>query len=376
MSELTSSTENRLKIEQKMTDDDYSNLVKKITSRDTYFVLSPKQLERIKQISETIFKLANETLLEIIKQNEVEPWMESRYGVVKSLWKNGQTGINLIRIDFAWDQEKNFKVLELNTANQSCWIIANLVEKETSADQIGIPLAPQPMFHANYVLNKLGPNVAIIIIDTMIECDLLTRQIESLGGQAKTFYLTEVVIQDIIDFAPTGLFWRCHTGLIERSDLIFKLSNLGLPQIPSFECMFISGDKSFLSILNDRDVTNAIPKTYVLSKSDLTKNLNLLEQHKAVLKAGDSSRGREIVIGKNLENSWEDKLKEVMNSNKEWIMQELCYLQYTKDNRYEDISVFVADGIVQGFMSRISDTEIINIPQGGFFQPVILKYDD
>ncbi|CAG8819542.1 6117_t:CDS:1, partial [Cetraspora pellucida] len=305
-----------------------------------------------------------------------EPWMESRYGVVKSLWKNGQTGINLIRIDFARDQEKNFKVLELNTANQSCWIIANLVEKETSADKIGVPLAPQPMFHANYVLNKLGPNIAIIIIDTMVECDLLTRQIESLGGQAKTFYLTEAAIQDIIDFAPTGLFWRCHTGLIERSELIFKLSNLRLPQIPSFECMFISGDKSFLSILYDRDMTDAIPKTYALSKSDLTKNLNLLEQHKAVLKAGDSSRGREIVIGKNFKNNWEDKLKEVMNSNKEWIIQELCCLQNTKDNRYEDLSVFVADGVVQGFMSRISDTEIINIPQGGFFQPVILKYDD
>ncbi|CAG8828093.1 23724_t:CDS:1, partial [Cetraspora pellucida] len=81
MSELTSSTTNRVKIEQKMTDDDYSSLVKKITSRDTYFVLSPKQLEKIKLISEAIFKLANETLLEIIKQNEVEPWMESRYGV-------------------------------------------------------------------------------------------------------------------------------------------------------------------------------------------------------------------------------------------------------------------------------------------------------
>ncbi|CAG8741788.1 6372_t:CDS:1 [Racocetra fulgida] len=339
-------------------------------------VLSPKQLERLKLVSEAIFKLANETLLEIIKQSEVESWMESRYGVVKSLWKNGQTGINLIRIDFAWDQEKNFKVLELNTANQSCWILAGLVEKEASADKVGIPLAPQQMFCANYVINKLGPKIAIIIIDTMVECDLFARQIASLGGEAKAFYLTEVAIQDIISFAPTGLFWRCHTGLIERSELIFKLSNLRLPQIPSFECMFISGDKSFLATLNDRDMTDAIPKTFVLSKSDLTKNLNFIEQHKAVLKAGDSSRGREIVIGKNFNDSWEDKLKEIMNSDKEWIIQELCYLQNSKDNRYEDISVFVADGIVQGFMSRIGDTEIVNIPHGGRFQPVILKHDD
>ncbi|CAG8825717.1 14933_t:CDS:1, partial [Dentiscutata erythropus] len=145
-----------------------------------------------------------------------------------------------------------------------------------------------------------------------------------------------------------------------------------LPQLPSFESMFIAGDKSFLAILNDRDITGAIPKTYVLSKNDLAKNLNIFEQHKAVLKAGNSSRGNEVILGKNFKNSWKDKLKEIMNSNKEWIVQELCYLQNTKDNRYEDIIVFVADGVVQGIGSRISSKEIVNIRQGGFAQSVVL----
>ncbi|CAG8762032.1 1228_t:CDS:1 [Dentiscutata erythropus] len=369
-------TENKSMIEQKRTEYYYLSFLKTRASIDTYFVLSPKQLERLKQISEAIFKLANETLLEIIKQNEVESWMESRYGVVKSLWKNGQTGINLARFDFAWDQEKNFKILELNTGSCSGWIFSDLVEKEASADKIGVPLAPPTMSYTNYVLNKLGSKIAIIIIVPVPECDLLIKQIVSMGGEAKSFYLTEVGFQDIIEFKPTGIFWKCHSGLVDHSELILKLSNLRLPQLPSFESMFISGDKSFLAILNDRDITGAIPKTYVVSKNNLIKNLNFLEQHKAVLKAGDSSRGKEVVLGKNIKNSWEDKLKEIMNSNKEWIMQELCYLQNTKDNRYEDISVFIIDGVVQGFSSRISFNEIVNVGHGGFRQSVILKHDN
>ncbi|KAF0492474.1 hypothetical protein F8M41_021706 [Gigaspora margarita] len=370
-------TENKSRIEQKTTDDNYLSVLKTSPRNDTYFVLSPKQLEKLKLISEAVFKLANETLLELIKQDEVESWMESRYDIVKSLWKNGQIGINLMRIDFAWDQENNFKILELNTAHQVGWIKASLVEKEASADKIGIPLAPQPMFLANYVVKKLGPKIAIIILRQNLEYDLLVKQIESLGGKAKLIYLSEDGFQDIIDFAPTGLFWRAYPGLIERSELILKLSNLKIPQIPSFESLFISGDKSFLATLNDRDnINGAIPKTFLLSKNDLTKNLNFLEQHKAVLKAGDSAAGLEIIIGKNFKNNWEDKLKEVMNSDKEWIIQELCYLQNTNENRYEDIAAFVCDGIVQGFMSRNSDNEIVNVNKGGFYQSVILKHDN
>jgi len=42
-------------------------------SQDTYFVLSNTQLKKLKQISETIFRLTNETLLDIVKQKNLEP---------------------------------------------------------------------------------------------------------------------------------------------------------------------------------------------------------------------------------------------------------------------------------------------------------------
>jgi hypothetical protein len=79
---------------------------------------------------------------------------------------------------------------------------------------------------------------------------------------------------------------------------VLQLAKLDLPQMPSFESLFISGDKSFLSLLPDRDVINTIPKTYVLSKTDLTKNLNFLAKDKSVLKPGSLARGEGIEFGK------------------------------------------------------------------------------
>jgi len=46
-------------------------------------------------------------------------------------------------------------------------------------------------------------------------------------------------------------------------------------------------------------------------------------------------------------------------------MQELCYLKNAEDGRYEDITVFLADGLVKGVSSRISANEITNVSLGG-----------
>jgi len=54
-------------------------------------------------------------------------------------------------------------------------------------------------------------------------------------------------------------------------------------------------------------------------------------------------------------------------------MQELCYLGRTKDGQYEDVTVFLADGLVQGIASRVSASEVINVARGGTSQVVILS---
>jgi hypothetical protein len=358
-------------------------------SRSTYFVLSLSQLDELKQISERILKLANETLLHIIQQKEVEPWLESRYGVVKSLWKKGQVGINLLRIDFAWNKAGKLQVLELNTSSHSGWIKSGLIEQESAAEKIGIPLAPKPMFYAKYLLEKLGPKIAIMVKGTEYskELDLLLPQLESLGGKGQIIALSETALSEplsatraVIDFAPTGLFWRCHAALVEHSELVLELAKLGLPQISSFEALFISGDKSFLAILRERDATGVIPKTYVLSKNNLVQNLTLLEKDKAVLKPGDLARGENIFLGKNFTKKlssahWKEKIKKAMSSDGEWILQELCYLLKTKDGKYHDIIVFLADGRVRGIASRVSVHEIVNVAKGGRGQAVVLCLD-
>ncbi|CAH1756517.1 15460_t:CDS:10 [Entrophospora sp. SA101] len=244
-----------------------------VVSKDTYFVLSPTELAKLKAAAEKVFKLANETLLEVVKQKEC-------------------------------------------------------------------------------VLEKLGPKVAIIFPPeynknlSSQELNLVTQQIESLGGQCQAFCLSETVITEIIDFAPT-----------DYSELVLKLSELGLPQLPSFEALFIAGDKSFLNTLKDK--TDLIPPTYVLSKNDLTQNLSILAKDKVVLKPGDFGNGEGIFFGKNFtESAWKDKIREAMESKQSRVIQERCYLRNTPDGRYEDISIYVVDGVARGFVSRISANEI------------------
>jgi len=359
----------------------YNNQLSTSSSKNSnpaYFILSSSQLTELKQISEKIFKLANESLLDIIKQENIEPWMESRYGAVKSLWENSQTGINLMRIDFAWDQTGNWQALELNTSSHSGWIKSGLVEKESAADKIGIPLAPEPMFYAKYVLEKLGSRIAIMVkgIEYNKELDLLLIQLENLGGKGRIIVLSETALSEITDFAPTGLFWRCHAALVEHSELVLKLAKLSRPQISSFESLFISGDKSFLATLRERDTTGAIPKTCVLSKNNLVQNLSWLEKDQVVLKPGDLARGEKVFFGKNFtKKGWEEKIKEAMSSSEEWILQELCYLSKTEEGKYQDIIVFLADGKVQGISSRVSDHEIVNVAKGGYVQAAVLCPD-
>jgi glutathione synthase/RimK-type ligase-like ATP-grasp enzyme len=86
--------------------------------------------------------------------------------------------------------------------------------------------------------------------------------------------------------------------LVEHSNLVLEVAKLGLPQIPSFESLFISGDKSFLATLRNKDRIDVIPKTYVLSKNNLSKNFNFLAKNQAVLKPSDLSRGEGVKFGK------------------------------------------------------------------------------
>ncbi|CAJ0917013.1 175_t:CDS:2 [Entrophospora sp. SA101] len=218
-------------------------------NQDTYFALSSTQFEKLKSISEKIFKSTEEVLLA----------------------------------------------------------------------ETGLPLAPELTFYAKYLLKKLGSRIAIVVIradykEWYEELNRLLTQIEDL---------------------------------VERAELVLKVAKLGLPQIPSFEALFISGDKAFLATLRNQDTSGVIPPTYVLSRSDLTKNFALLPKDKAVLKPGDLSRGEGIKFGKHFaEKAWQAEIETATNS---------------------------PDGLVQGVASRVSASEVINVAKGGTSQAVILQ---
>lgn len=345
--------------------DDYNN----------YLKLEKTKYLKLKSISKYIFNLVNETLVETTENEKTEEWIKLRYNTVKNLWSGNKNGINLMRIDFAWDEEGNFKVLELNTASHSGWFVRNEIKNYPLHIKIDKSLMPDPSFHTNYLLEKLGMRIIVITIKSGYkDLYILEETIKKLGGDVKIIQLPNVNIQEIIDFKPTGIFWRSNSNIVDFYKLVIEISKLNLPQIPSFESIFISGDKCFLSNLKNKDIMNVIPKTYVLDKKDFLKNINFLDKYKAVLKQADLSRGENIIFGKKCNDDvWKKYIQNAMNSKNNWIIQELCYLKRdNKSNKYEDLVVFIADGDIKGIASRTSNDEIVNVNKNGYPQPVVL----
>ncbi|CAO3637600.1 unnamed protein product [Cunninghamella blakesleeana] len=365
----------------------------KITEID-YFKLTEKEYQNVKSVSEYVYQLANNTLLETIQkkkwEEEDEKWIESRYHPVKSLWSNHRTthhakGINLVRIDYAWDQEGNLKVLEINTSGQGGWIPHAINPEFPYFETIGKPLPPPKGFITNYLINKLGKRILILCCSSNVkeEHRLMMKEIKELGGECLRLSLLpdnnenkenhiKQLMQDIHQFQPTGIHMRLLARMVFYSDYITQIANLNLPQCVSYESIFIAGDKSFLQLLHKKDERNVIPKTFILDKSDLDKNLSLIEKDLAVLKPGDLGLGMGIQFGKNCDDdTWKQHIQKAMASDSYWVMQELCYLK-RKNDKFVDLICYIADGEVINIASRTSLNEIVNVFAGGSLQPAVI----
>ncbi|CAO3637604.1 unnamed protein product [Cunninghamella blakesleeana] len=360
-----------------------------------YFPLTEKEYQNIKSLSEYVYQLANNILLETIQkekwEEEDEKWIESRYHPVKSLWAKNRTttsntkGINLMRIDYAWDQEGCLKVLELNTPSQGGWIPHAIIPELPYFETIGKPLPPPKGFITNYLINKLGKRILILCCSSNVreEHRLMMKEIKELGGECLRLSLLpdnnenkenhiKQLMQDIHQFQPTGIHMRLVARMVFYSDYIIQIANLNLPQSVSYESLFIAGDKSFLQLLHRKDERNVIPKTFILDKSDLDKNLSLIEKDLAVLKPGDLALGLDVLLGKNCDDdTWKQHIQKAMASDSYWVMQELCYLK-RKNDKFVDLTCYIADGEVVGVGSRISSSEIINVFAGGIGQCVVV----
>ncbi|CAO3637576.1 unnamed protein product [Cunninghamella blakesleeana] len=362
-----------------------------MTNQSNYFKLTKKEYQNIKSLSEYVYQLANKILLETIQkekmEEEDEKWIESRYHSTKPLWSNHRTthhtkGINLMRIDYAWDQEGNLKVLELNTDGQGGWIDQAKRPELPYLETIGTPLPPPKQFLANYLINKLGKRILLLVYDKNYdrENDEVAEEIKELGGDCLLLSLLpndneedgkkedhmNQLMKEIHQFQPTGIHLRFLPDSVAYIDYVSQIADLNLPQSVSYESLFISGDKSFLQLLYKNDERNVIPTSFVLDKSNLDKNLHLIEKDHAVLKPGDLAKGTSVLFGKNCDDAtWKQHIQEAMVSDNCWIMQELCYLKQKKKDRFEDLVCFIADGEVISVASRYSSSEIVNVHSGG-----------
>ncbi|CAO3637619.1 unnamed protein product [Cunninghamella blakesleeana] len=363
-----------------------------MTIQEDYLPLTEKEYQYIKSVSEYVYQLANNTLLEITQKETRdegdEKWIESRYHPVKSLWSNPTSktkGINLMRIDYAWDHEGNLKVLELNTAGQGGWILQTIDPLLPYLETIGIPLSPPRRFLANYLIKKLGKRILLLVYDKNYNKEnlLVVEEIKELGSDClllpflpadegeKEEHIKQLM-KVIRQFQPTGIHLRFLPESVAYADYIIQIANLNLPQSVSYESLFIAGDKSFLQLLYKRDKRNVIPKSFVVNKLDLDKNLRLIEKDLAVLKPGDVAKGKDILFGKSCDDdTWKRHIQDAMACDNYWIMQELCYLK-RKNGKFEDLVCFIADGEVISVASRISSNEIVNVFAGGRGRPVVI----
>lgn len=174
--------------------------------------------------------------------------------------------------------------------------------------------------------------------------------------------------------------------------------------INSYPAMFITESKMVLSLLRNHyfqnkyltsdqvDVINKhIPWTTKLddeekiSRNGQTMSLidySIENKDNLVLKIDNETRGAHIYIGKNISMSkWKKLLAD--NNNKNWIIQEYCNIPSTiilenKNGQIEEIEkkygidFFMYNGKYAGIVSRISESDIINVGSGGYEQPVLL----
>lgn len=343
------------------------------------------------KLKEYIKVVYNPFYISVDEKRNLENTSKYVYNLVNDVLKeklNDKTEVvNLMRIDYAWDKNGNLKVLELNTAGQQGWILIKESEKRIIKENT---LSPDPEFLSKYLKNKLGDKIAIISNyieeDIFIENDvhsnieltelrLLINKIRSIDGKCKIINFDNDIIDKIKDYSPTGLYWRGNHSIKKEMDMLFKkdiakkIGMLNIPQIPSLGSLFVSDNKSFLKYLKE-DPKNVIPKTFNPSKD----NIKFLSKNDLVLKPDNSSAGENIIFGEDCnEKMWNDYLKNVLENPNDWVLQQRCELKKDKNGKYIDIAVYIADGVVKGFISRTSKDKIVNIGNGGSLKPVILN---
>lgn len=331
------------------------------------YYISNEEKKILEETSIYIYKLVNKTL--------------------KNKLKNNKESINLMRIDYAWDENGNLKVLELNTAGQQGWILIKESEKKITKDDT---LSPNPNFLPNYLIDTLGNNIAIIsnytendILDNdthsnieIIELKLLIEKIKCIGKKCKIITLDENIIDKINKYNPTGVYWRGNHSIKKELDISFKKNiykeiNKKYKQIPSFGSLFESDNKSFLKDIKG-DIKNVIPKTF----NPFKNNIKNLLKDELVLKPNNSSGGENIIFGEDCNDYlWKNYLNNIITKPDDWILQQKCNLKKDKEGNYFDIAVYISNaknGTIEGYISRTSKDKIVNIGHGGFLKPVIL----
>ncbi|MFD1901965.1 glutathionylspermidine synthase family protein [Enterococcus termitis] len=369
-----------------------------------------------------------EIVLKAYKEDDFVRSYFSHYDKYKSLILSSTPGkqITISRYDVVWYGRESFKVFECNTCCpggvsilgdikknyvQLPFIKKHLKEKlyvpfecdETSSfinalkqrfdeatdyapKKIGIAFANYEGFYS-YELKELCTAAKKMGYNSCV-CDVTDLYI---GNGDKLYYEEDEI--NIVYYKVDQLLLNENI----LSEIITATKNGYVVSVNSYPAMYITESKIVLALLRDSYFQNKyltdiqikiiekhIPWTKKLSDSENVFHegsyvglidFSIKNKDKLVLKIDNETRGANIYIGRNINiEKWENLLR--ANNNKNWIVQEYCEIPNTvvleningeivETRKKYGIDFFMYNGKYSGIVSRLSESDIINVGSGG-----------
>jgi len=309
----------------------------------------------------------------------------------------GEIKKNYVKLPFIKDLLKGKKYTPFKCDETSNFINA-LIQRFKEAtnynpDKIGIAFANYNGMYS-YELKELCDAVKSMGYNSCI-CDVTDLH---TGKDGKLYFNEEEM--NIVYYKVDQLMLNKEI----LSEIISSAEKGYAVTINSYPAMFITESKMVLALLRNHHFQNKyltkdqveiinkhIPWTTKLTDTEKISHngqkMNLIDysienKDNLVLKIDNETRGSNIYIGKNITTDrWKELLKD--NNNQNWIIQDYCNIPSTvilenKDGKIKEtekkygIDFFMYNGKYSGIVSRISESDIINVGSGGYEQPVLL----
>lgn len=171
-------------------------------------------------------------------------------------------------------------------------------------------------------------------------------------------------------FEPTGIYWKSDPLRIpEAADTVAGVPDICDRALADPNWFTIGEDKRMLADVAPADGAAA---TWLFDNAQLDRAVD--RRHEFVLKPSNLTRGAGIVRGRDCRPAkWEQVLSMALSGPGSYVLQEACDMRavtFGDISYHGDLSAYVINGELAGFMSRASLEPVVNIGRNSFLQTV------